>query len=135
MRTKIYSFFTMAFLAVVFTNFNEISAQVSPYRVTNAQVQTLLNRIETRTDNFRREVDRSLDNSRVDGTRFEENVAEFVTNFENATDQLRNNFAARNSTVADAQEVLDRAVFINDFMANNRVSVQAQNQWNLIRTD
>ena len=135
MKTRIYAFFTMAFLAVVFTNFNEVSAQVNPYRVNSRQVQTLLNRLETRTDAFRREIDRSLDNSRVDGSRYEENVAEFVTNFENATDQLRNNFASRNSTVADVQEVLDRAVFINDFMRNNRVSVQAQNQWNLIRTD
>lgn len=135
MKTRIYAFFTMAFLAVVSINISEISAQVNPYRATNRQVQTLLNSLETRTDNFRREIDRSFDNSRVDGTRYEENITEFVTSFENATDRLRDNFAARNSTVTDVREVLDRAVFINDFMRNNRVSVQAQNQWNLIRTD
>jgi hypothetical protein len=135
MRTKIYSFFTMAFLAVVFTNFIEISAQVNPSRVPNRQVLTLLNNLDTKTDNFRREIDRSLGNSGVDSSRNGENIAEFVTNFENATDLLRNNVTARNATVADVQEVLDRAVFINDFMRNNRVSVQAQNQWTLIRTD
>jgi hypothetical protein len=135
MRTKIYSFFTMALLAFVFTTARETSAQVNPYRVTNNQMQTLLSRLETRTDNFRREVDRSLDNSRVDGSRFEENITEFVTDFENATDRLRNNFSSRNSTAADVQEILDRALFINEYMRNNRVSVQAQNQWNLIRND
>jgi len=135
MKIKIYSFLMMAFLAVVFTTVSETSAQVRPYRVTDSQVQTLLNRLETRTDNFRREIDRSLDNSRVDGTRTEDNITEFVTDFENATDQLKNDFAARNSTVDDVQEVLNRALFINEFMRNNRVSVQSQNQWNFIRTD
>lgn len=135
MKIRIYSFFIMALLAVGLTTVNETSAQVNPYRATNRQMQTLLDRLEIRTDNFRREIDRSLDNSRVDGTRYEENVAEFVTSFENATDELKNNFAARNSTVADVQEILDQAMFINEFMRNNRVSVQAQNQWNLIRTD
>jgi hypothetical protein len=125
----------MAFLAFAIANVNEISAQVAPYRVSGNQVQTLLNRLETRTDNFRREIDRTLDNSRVNGTRYEENIAEFVTDFENATDRLRNNFASRNSTVSDVQEVLDRAMFINEFMRNNRFAVQAQNQWNLIRND
>jgi hypothetical protein len=135
MKTKIYSFFTMAFLAFVFTTGSETFAQGNPYRVSNNQVQTLLNRLETRTDNFRRVFDRSLDNSRVDGTRYEENITEFVTNFENATDQLRSNFAARNSAASDVREVLDRAVFINNYMMNNQISVQAQNQWNLIRND
>lgn len=135
MKTKIYSFFTMALLALIFTTANQTQAQVNPYRVTNNQVQTLLSRLETRTDNFRRVFDRSLDNSGVDGTRYEENIAEFVTNFENATDQLRNNFSSRNSTVSDVQGVLDRALFIDEFMRNNQVSVQAQNQWNLIRND
>jgi hypothetical protein len=135
MRNKIYGFLTMAFLAVFIGNVNEAAAQVRAYRVTDAQVQTLLNRLETRTDAFRREIDRALDNSNRDGTRYEENVAEFVTDFENATDNLRNNFASRRSTTQDVEEVLSRAVFINDFMRNNRLTIAAQNQWNLIRND
>ena len=135
MKNKIPSFFIMAFLALFLTNSTTVSAQVRAYRVTDNQVQTLLARLETRSDNFRREIDRSLDNSRRNGTRSEENIAEFVTDFENATDSLRRNFDERDSTVNDAQEVLNRALYINEFMRNNRVSVQAQNQWNLIRND
>lgn len=135
MRNKLYGFFIMAFLAVFIVNVNETTAQVRSYRVSDAQVRTLLARLETRSDAFRREIDRALDNSNRDGTRYEENVAEFVTDFENATDNLRNNFAARRSTTQDVQEVLDRAVFINNFMRNNRLTVAAQNQWNLIRND
>jgi hypothetical protein len=135
MKTKIYSLFTMALFAVFLTTANEITAQVRPYRVTDNQVQTLLNRLETRTDNFRRTVDSALDNSRRDGTRAEENITEYITDFENATDRLRTNFQSRRSTTADAQEVLSRALYINDFMRNNRLTVAAQNQWNLIRND
>ncbi|MGI8883784.1 MAG: hypothetical protein ACR2IA_06025, partial [Pyrinomonadaceae bacterium] len=135
MKIKIYSFFAMAFLAVVLTTVTNTSAQVRPYRVTDNQVQTLLNRIETRSDNFRREIDRSLDNSRRDGSRSEDNINEYIANFETATDRLKSDFASRNSTADEVQEVLNRALFINEFMRNNRVSVQAQNQWNFIRTD
>ncbi len=135
MKIKIYSFFAMAFLAVVLTTVTNTSAQVRPYRVTDNQVQTLLNRIETRSDTFRREIDRSLDNSRRDGSRSEDNINEYIANFETATDRLKSDFASRNSTADEVQEVLNRALFINEFMRNNRVSVQAQNQWNFIRTD
>ncbi len=124
----------MAFAFLLLANFN-ISAQIRPYRVNDTQVQSVLTRLETRSDNFRREIDRSLDNSRRDGTRAEDNIAQYVTDFENATDSLRRNFDERDSTVADTQEVLERASFINEFMRTNRVSVQAQNQWNLIRND
>jgi hypothetical protein len=135
MKNKIFSFLTMAFLAVFIVNVGETTAQVRSYRVSDAQVQTLLNRLETRSDAFRREIDRALDNSNRDGTRYEENIAEFVTDFENSTDNLRNNFASRRSTAQDVEEVLSRAVFINDFMRNNRLTIAAQNQWNLIRND
>jgi hypothetical protein len=105
MKNKIFSFLTMAFLAVFIVNVGETTAQVRSYRVSDAQVQTLLNRLETRSDAFRREIDRALDNSNRDGTRYEENIAEFVTDFENSTDNLRNNFASRRSTAQDVEEV------------------------------
>ena len=125
----------VAVLATIFSMAASISAQVRPYRVSDYQVQTILNRLETRTDAFRRQMDRALDRSVLDNTRREENITQFVTDFENATDSLRRNFNERDSVAADVEEVLNRAVFINNFMRNNTVSTAAQNQWNLIRTD
>lgn len=135
MKRNFVSLFTFAILMFAFSTVYTVSAQVRAYRVSDYQVQSLLNRLESRTDAFRRTFDRALDNSRQNDTRREERLAEFVTDFENATDSLKRNFSERDSTQYDVQEVLNRARFINDFMQSNRISVAAQNQWNLIRTD
>jgi len=110
-------------------------AQTRSYRVTDRQVQTLLNRIETRTDAFQTNIERVYKNSNQNDLYREDGINSYISNFENATDELKNNFAMRNSTTADVQEVLERAVYINDFMRDNRVTTAAQNQWRLIRTD
>lgn len=135
MRNKIYGFLTMAFLAVFIGNVSEAPAQVRSYRVSDAQVQTLLTRIETRTDAFRRTVDRRLDNSRQNGTRAEDNITQLVTDFENATDSLRRNFDERDSIAGDVEEVLRTASVIDSFMRNNRQAVGVERQWSLLRTD
>jgi signal transduction histidine kinase len=61
MRKSFLNIFTFLFLAVTFTTAYTAQAQVRAYRVTDRQVQTLINRIETRTDNFRSGLDRALD--------------------------------------------------------------------------
>lgn len=135
MKNKIYSFLIMAFLAVFIVNASEATAQVRGYRVSDAQVQTLLNRIETRTDAFRRATDRSLDNSARNGTRSEDNITQYVADFENATDSLRRNFDERDSVASDVEEVLQRASVIDSFIRNNRQTVAVERQWNLLRSD
>jgi hypothetical protein len=131
------SIFTYVFLAVTFSAAagTAVQAQVRSYRVTDRQVQTLINRIETRTDTFRRQFVRSLDRSRVDGTRSEDMLASYVTDFENATDSLRRRFDDRTSTAADVREVLARASVIENFIRTNRLSVNAERQWSLLSSD
>jgi hypothetical protein len=110
-------------------------AQRRPYRVTDQQVQQLIQRIETRTDVFRSSLDSSLDRSRIDGTRAEDDINAFIRDFENATDQLRDRFNRRQSVVADVQGVLDRAAFIDSFMQRNRVGRRAESEWASLRVD
>src|SRR5687768_2341255 len=85
-------------------------AQDRAYRVTDRQVQTLLDRIEKRTDSFKSEVDRSLDRSNIDGTNREDSINTMISNFEQATDRLKENFNSRRSSGNDVQEVLNQAV-------------------------
>ncbi|HSK72194.1 MAG TPA: hypothetical protein VK892_10895, partial [Pyrinomonadaceae bacterium] len=94
-----------------------------------------MNRIETRTDAFRQNIERAYNNDDRNNSNLEDGINSYVTNFENAADTLKNNFARRSSTNTDVQEVLNRANYINSFMRNNQTTVTAQNQWNLIRTD
>ena len=106
-----------------------------PYRVSESNVQGLLTRLESRTDSFKREINTALDRSVLNNTRSEESIFSYITEFENATDRLKQNFDARRSTSADVEEVLNRAYFIDGFMRDYRLTGSAENQWRLIRTD
>jgi hypothetical protein len=106
-----------------------------PYRTTDRNVQQLIRRIETRANNFRASLDRALDRSRLDNTRREDNINLLVSDFEQATNQLRDRFNARQSTISDAQQVLDRAVLIDRFMQRNRLANAAERQWDLLKRD
>ena len=106
-----------------------------PYTVADAQVQTLLTRIETRTDAFNREMQSALDRSVLDNTRSESSVLSYISEFENATDRLKQNFDARRSTSNDVSEVLNRASFIDNFMRDYRFDVRAERSWSMLKTD
>lgn len=135
MNTKISAFLAFIALTISISMAGAAEAQSRPYRVSDRQVQTLLSRIESRTNTFRREIDRSLDNRPVDGTNREDRINDMVGEFETATDTLRNNFASQTSTSFDVENVLDRATRVNRFMQNNNMSRTAESTWNLIRTD
>jgi hypothetical protein len=112
-----------------------ISGGTRPYRVTDSNVQTLLARLETRTDAYKREVGLALDRSVYNNTRSEDAVINYITEFENATDSLRQKFDSRRSVMTDVEEVLNRAYFIDGFMRDYRLTPNAESQWRLIRTD
>jgi hypothetical protein len=106
------------------------------YRVNDSQVETLLRRVETRSDAFRTSLDRALDRSRFDSTNRENNINEFVKEFENSTDELRRKFDGRTSVDEDVSNVLLRAARIDDFMQRNlRRETIAQRDWSNLRTD
>ncbi len=135
MTSRLKQFYYFAAIAIVFTLNFATFAQSRAYRVNDRQVQTLLNRIESRSNTFRQSLDTALDNSNINGTNREDGINAYVKDFENATDTLRGNFSNRRSTTNDVQEVLNRAQFINRFMRDNPLTRTTQNQWSLIRTD
>ncbi|MEK7855396.1 MAG: hypothetical protein AAB288_04850, partial [Acidobacteriota bacterium] len=103
--------------------------------VNERQVRPLLQRLETKTDTFRAALDRRMDNSRLNNTTTEDSIAAYVVEFENATDDLRNNFNSRRSTANDATAVLSNGWYIDDFMKRNRLGANVERQWQSIRTD
>ncbi len=110
-------------------------AQRRPQRTNDAQVQQILRRMENRADRFRNSLDDALDQSRLNGTREEDEVNNYVQQFEEATDRLRERFNQRQSTSTEVQEVFDRAINIDDFMRRNRLTPRAERDWALIRSD
>ncbi len=129
-RSLYFILVTMVVSSVSFTQ-----AQVRPYRVTDRQVQILLTRVEQRTDTYKRSMNTALDRSRLDGSDTEDMVLNYIAEFENATDRLKQRFDARQSVGGDVQEVLTRASNINAFMQRNRLNAVVQRDWTNIRND
>ncbi len=98
-------------------------------------MQNLLAQLEQRTNVYKSEINNSLDRGALNNTRSKETIYAYITEFERATNSLRQNFNARRSTATDVQEVLSRANFLDGVMRDYRFSVSAENQWRLINTD
>ncbi len=106
-----------------------------PYRITDREVDMVIQRVEQNTDRFRSTLENALDRSRYNSTRSEDDINRFVRDFETATDQLRSRFNSRASVDADVEQVLERAASIDTFMRNNRLTNRAQNEWSVLRSD
>ena len=105
------------------------------YRVSESNVRSLITRLETRTDLYKRELNSALDRSVLNDSRSATTILAYVTDFENATGKLKQDFESRRSTSADVEEVLNRAFYIDGFMRDYRLTTGAESQWKLVRAD
>jgi hypothetical protein len=71
--------------------FSAIQAQ-RPYRLSEQDMKNLLERIEKGADRYRSSLKEALGESRFDDTKAEDNINQFVKNFEVATDRLQARF-------------------------------------------
>ena len=115
-------------------SWGQVSSQ-PPYSATDNQLRNLISQIESKTDVYKSEMDRSLDRSTINNTNAEDSINSYIGKFEDATDRLKERFNSRQSTGADATEVLNRARYIDQFMSRNRVSRPAQNHWASIKSN
>lgn len=114
----------------------QVNRQSEPYyRLSDAQMRRLLNRIETRTDRFSANIPRALDNSRLDTTNREDRINDLVTNFEYATDQLTRKFNNKSLYDGDVQDVLQRAARIDRVMGRNQFARVVETEWRSLRYD
>jgi len=110
-------------------------AQRRTSRTSDRQVAPILQRIETRTRDFRNSLSAVSDQGRQRGTRRDENLNGFVSEFEAATAQFRQRFDNRQAVAADAQELIDRASVIDNFMRRRQSDARTQRDWNNLRLE
>lgn len=110
-------------------------AQIRTSRASAWQTRSLLNRIETKTRQYRQSTETYLNRSPINNTNREDRISDFIAEFETATATLRRDFNDGQSLETDVQAVLDRALFIDRFMARNQLSVQSESRWISLRTD
>lgn len=105
-----------------------------PYRLNDKEVEKIIKRIEHQSDRFRSALDSSLDKSRLNGTREEDDINRFVKDFYKETKTLRDHFDHHKSAGADVQSVLDRAASIDSFMRRNPMRKHdAAREWERLR--
>ena len=105
-----------------------------PYRISDHEVEKILRSIEQQSDRFRSALDSSLDRSRLNGSREEDDINRFVKEFYEQTKRLRDHFNDHKSTSADVQSVLDRAADIDSFMRRNPMRRNnAEREWSRLR--
>ena len=120
-------------LAIAFVSASVgVLAQTSWYR---GNVRENIRQLETDTDRFKGSLDRALDHSPLDGTRAEDEINEYVKQFEHATDKLKDRAEDREYSPNLAREVLVRGRAINSFMKNHRMQSEAEVDWSRVRTD
>ena len=107
-----------------------------PYRLSDKEVEKILRRIEQQSDRFRSALDSSLDKSRLNGSREEDNINRFVKEFYEETKKLRDHFDHHKSTSADVQSVLERAASIDSFLRRNPLRKNdAAREWSRLRAN
>lgn len=105
---------------------------------TRAEVDAVIHRVEERSDEFIRMFDKSLDHSRLDGTRREDVLNADAKRLAKSLDELRREFDRRENYRDTRPEVgrsLDIAGDINRTMRRRRLGAGTEEQWSLLRSE
>lgn len=110
-------------------------AQRRSRRSSQSSVRSLIHRVEDHTDLFRNSVSAAVAQTGIDSTGADNDINLFVSDFSDAVRRLHERYDRREATAADAQEILNRASLIDNFMVRNRLNASAQRDWSNLRLD
>lgn len=105
---------------------------------TKADVDRIIRRVENQSDRFVNSFDRSLDNSRLDGTAREDNLNRRAKDLESALDSLRSEFDRREryqDTRAEVSRALSTAEGINGVLRRRRLGGDTERLWAQVRAE
>ena len=101
-------------------------------------VRDAVRRAHDRSDDFKYHLDSTLDRSRYDGTRREDNINQRARDFQDAADRLKDRFddgRNLNRSADEARRLLQIGSDINRFMSRNRLDGRAESDWSQISQD
>jgi len=105
------------------------------YNPNDFQMRQLVDRLNTRSATFSRNLRNDLNRQSYNDRNSADEVRRQLSDFETALTQLRNRVNSRQSSSSDARNVLDRAAFLNNYVADRQLSYQTENNWSAMRTD
>ncbi len=104
-------------------------------RVDSQRTLRMVERLETNTDQFKSTLDRALDDSRLNGSNREDNINQYVRDFERATDSLKDQVNDGDRAARAVREVVNRASRIDNIVQRRRLGQDAQRSWAVVRRD
>jgi CHASE3 domain sensor protein len=139
-RKKLFSSLICALMMASVASLASLSAaaasgQDAAYRISDKEVQKVMKQLKKDTEKFRKSLDSSLDRSRIDGTNREDNINDFLEEYEKATERLYEHFKDNKSVGADVEAVLDGAARIDQFMTRHSPTGRAERDWAAVRQD
>lgn len=126
--------FIISLLCVVML-FSLTTIAQNPYRVSDTQVRKLFTQLDVHTSDYQSSLTTALNRSQYNSTSAETDINSFVRDFQQTTSQLQDRFRNRRSVGSDVEAVLTRGWQIDNFMRTNRLGVDAERNWRLVRTD
>jgi hypothetical protein len=106
-----------------------------PSRASDQQINTLLTRIESRTDTFRSGLDNALNLMSMNDSTLGHEILDAVRGFEEATNFLRERFRDQRSISSDAGTVLGRANRIDSLLRGIKLTARVNADWRELRAD
>jgi peptidoglycan hydrolase CwlO-like protein len=140
-RLSIVVLIAVAASLVLTTSVPTLAQRQGRYRgrvYTKADVDRIIKRVETRSDDFKKIVDKSLDRSVLDGTKKEDNINEQIKEFEKALDHLRSEFDRQQEwreTRSQVKDVLKESDEVNAIIRIGRFGATIEREWAAIRAD
>jgi hypothetical protein len=123
-------------MALVMAGLTPATALAQNRRLSKSHVEALIKRVEVQSDALRRQVDRTLDRSALDGTNREDRINDQMKDLENELDSLRREFDRTDSwweTRRDVDDAMREARDMQRLIATNRALRPIRGSWNALR--
>ncbi|MBX7173115.1 MAG: hypothetical protein K1X72_19250 [Pyrinomonadaceae bacterium] len=140
MKKNLFNLFAMlsgVMAVLVFANVSNAQPRVARGRVyTKEEVKQIIKNVEDRVDKFKKEFDKSLDHSVLNGSNREDYLNDRAKDLEHATDELRREFDKHDLWIENKDEVrkcLNIAQDINVAMKNRHFGAVTESNWANVR--
>ncbi len=102
------------------------------------QVKGYIDRLENSSNTFRKDFDRYMDRSALNGTDTEDRYNQYVKDYESAVDRLQREYNSRNNwwdNRSDVEYMLDKAQPVNAMIIQLPFARNIERQWQAMRND
>ena len=113
----------------------EIGGGGNDSNLNDFQMRQLIDRLNVRSATFSRNLRQDLNRRTYSDRSSAEEVRRQLSDYETALARLRTRVNTRQITSSDVRDVLERATFLNSFIADRQLSFQTENNWSTLRPD